>query len=109
KILIFAAALMLPQVSWGNAGGFYYVAQPRDSLDVIARRVKVSIYDIAKANRLSVNARVSPGTRLWIPKPSTTTTNRAPSKVSPKKPTTPTTTKKASPPSSTQGYWVYTV
>ncbi len=50
-----------------SAQGYYQVRQG-ETIDDIARRFRVSAYEIAKANRLAVNAHPSPGTRIYVPK-----------------------------------------
>ena len=47
--------------------GFYYKVQPGDTMDSIAWRFRVTAYDIAKANNLSVNSEVKPGAQIWLP------------------------------------------
>ncbi len=53
----------------GKAGAQgYYQVRKGESLDTIARQFRVSVYEIAKANRITVNSRVAPGSRIYVPK-----------------------------------------
>ncbi|MCB2155073.1 peptidoglycan DD-metalloendopeptidase family protein [bacterium] len=47
--------------------GFYYRVQPGENIDGVARRFRVSAYDIAKANRIGVNSQLVGGSQLYIP------------------------------------------
>jgi lipoprotein NlpD len=64
--LLLAAAAPLRAPASAPAG-FYYQVQPGDSFDVIARRFRVSAYDIARHNGRSPNDQLAPGSRIWVP------------------------------------------
>lgn len=59
----------------------YHRVGAGETLDAIARRYRVSVYDIAKANKLSPNTRPTVGTRLYVPG-----TAKAPAASSPSRP-----------------------
>ncbi len=61
-----------PNSAAAQHSGFYYTVREKDTLSVIAGRFGLPALEIAKANRLSTNVTLSPGSRLWIPRKSGT-------------------------------------
>lgn len=59
--LVVGQALVIPIT------GSYYFVQPGDTLTTISRKVGVSVQRIAEVNRISVDAPLNVGTRLYIP------------------------------------------
>jgi lipoprotein NlpD len=51
----------------GTQRGIYHRVQRGESFELIARRYRVSVYDIARANRLNPNHRLVAGSALFIP------------------------------------------
>ncbi|MBX3727812.1 MAG: peptidoglycan DD-metalloendopeptidase family protein [Candidatus Sumerlaeia bacterium] len=64
--LLLAAAVPL-RAQTSAPAGFYYQVQPGDSFDVIARRFRVTAYDIARHNGRSPNDQLAAGSRIWVP------------------------------------------
>ncbi|MEQ8822289.1 MAG: peptidoglycan DD-metalloendopeptidase family protein [Sumerlaeia bacterium] len=62
-----AGLVALTSASAANPAGFYHTVQPGETLDRIAQRYRVPIYQIARANRIGLNVEPSPGARLWVP------------------------------------------
>jgi murein DD-endopeptidase MepM/ murein hydrolase activator NlpD len=63
-----AVALTKPPATSSSYGGFH-IAGPGDTLAKIANRYRVSVADLAKANRITPQAQVRLGDRLAIPAP----------------------------------------
>lgn len=84
--------------------GVYHQVKSGETLDVLAQRYRVPVYEIAKANRVHVNDQIHPGTRVYIPtslsKPLSSSTSFGPvgggsvSGRTPQKPSTPSTQSK---------------
>jgi murein DD-endopeptidase MepM/ murein hydrolase activator NlpD len=66
-------------------GGFH-VAGPGDTLSKIARRYRVSVVDLARANKLSPHAQVKLGDRLAIPSSTSRQAQAAPPRTQPAAP-----------------------
>ncbi|MDK2972056.1 MAG: hypothetical protein PWP23_1811 [Candidatus Sumerlaeota bacterium] len=61
--LLLAAAFAVPAA----AQGFYYRVQKGDTIDTVARRFRITAYDIARENRIRVNDRLVAGSQIWVP------------------------------------------
>lgn len=73
------AALLLSAPAALCAQGYYYQVQRGDTIESIARRHRIASAEVAKANRLSGNVTIQPGTRLWVPaSPPSASTPRPP-------------------------------
>lgn len=91
--------LLAPTVAHAQQRGAYYTVRQGDSMAVLAQRFNVSPTDLASANRVSVNATLAPGTRIWVPldrrqtgRTATAPTLPSRSQTTAPQPRTPTTT-----------------
>jgi len=91
--------LLLGSTELQASKGLYHQVQSGETLDVLAQKYRVPVYEIAKANRVHVNDQIHPGTRVYIPtslsKPISTSTSFGPvggGSVSGRTPQNPATT-----------------
>ncbi len=67
KWLVMVIFFLSANASMIFAAGQYYRVEQGDTFDTIAQRYRVSAYEIARANRIQINARLVPGTQIYIP------------------------------------------
>ncbi|MDX1972530.1 MAG: peptidoglycan DD-metalloendopeptidase family protein [Candidatus Sumerlaeia bacterium] len=66
-MLFLALWLGVPQSTEAQTPGRYHRVAKGETLDSIARKYRVPVYNIARANRIQVNSSIASGSHLFIP------------------------------------------